>query len=215
MNIIERIVDETNKRQVLNIKEYPTKIYLVNLLKYKKGGNLPIDGILVFVNLDMNFDIFWTRFSNKNYFEWFTGLQTKEKLRKVLIWKRLLSYSREGLLLDKIWEDYLSNNFESYSVITYAFLKHLKYPKFYPIFDRHVWDTVRYLRTNIKRKTEKEREKKNYEIYYVPFFNNLYERIKERTDIPYIKGIDRIIVVRALLDRALWMVGKILEGQNE
>ena len=108
---------------------------------------------------------------------------------------------------------------DSYPIVTRAFLYHLRYPIEWPILDGLVFRAMKELQLGRKYKTNKNISnwKTDYKNGYKEFFNELFiknERRINSMDFPNIDGVDREIIKRRVLDRALWEFGRCIKMQK-
>ncbi len=156
------------------------------------------------------------------YFDWFKeGNHVRndeiERFRAIIIWKRLPIYAQHAQLI-KIWKNFQRGQINKYPLVTRVFLKHLRYPKEYPIFDKYVWNAMRKLRQDVVQRTPENSQKAqdgHYENEYMPFFNQLYTDNKDNIVCPQIDGVCEEIVKRRVFDRALWEYGRLLNNGQQ
>jgi len=74
---------------------------------------------------------------------------------------------------------------------------------------------MRALNNKIEKKTTSNYSNSDYENYYKPFFNDKYNSIKSTINAPFIMNVKTEIVKRRILDRALWLYGKILNNNQQ
>ena len=154
------------------------------------------------------------------YFRWFKG-RTKKDLKNIIIWKGL-HRGKGKLNVEKIWDEEKKeiNINDSFPSVTKAFLHHLKSPLNYPILDKYVFQAMKRLTGN-KYKTNKNISNnwnKDYESSYKQFFNDIYTKYEEEIDsmnLPDLDRIDKEIIKRRVLDRALWEFGKQISEAKE
>jgi hypothetical protein len=176
---------------------------------------------MVFGEFNSNINSYGFVFGDLKYFDWFKNREhfedkEIERFRNALVWKRLIHYTTNDTL-GKTWHDYQIGNLDDYPVVTRAFLKHLRDPIKYPIFDKNVWKAMRTLRPHIARRTPENSQQAQYGHYeneYMPFFNRLYVNNENDIICPPIDGVDEGIVKRRVLDRALWTYGRILNNSQ-
>ena len=153
------------------------------------------------------------KYHDSEYLEWFSSKRkTKEIFYKMLKWKLL----HRRINKDKAWKNWKKGNFDSYKLVTKAFLHHLKCPENYPILDKNVWGAFREIKGGINgRKIVKKPT--NWENHYINgyknFFDELYREIEDKIKSTYeIKGVNIEIIKRRILDQALWEYGRLLNN---
>lgn len=177
---------------------------------------------MVFGEFNDNINSYGFVFGDLKYFDWFKNGEhfedcEIERFRNTLVWKRLIQYASNNRLYDT-WNDYQIGNLDAYPVITRAFLNHLRNPTRFAIFDKHVWKATRDLNPEIANRTPENPNNVQFEAHYwveyQAFFDHLYENERHNIIAPQIDGVDNEIVKRRVLDRSLWLYGKIL-GNNQ
>jgi hypothetical protein len=173
---------------------------------------------------EFNFEDFGFIYPDYPYFHWFRQ-RTEDTLRAVWQWKGL-HYGRAqlgdgGIPLGRIWngQELVVQGLDNFNgVVTRAFLHHLHEPVKFPILDRYVWAAMRRMRPALGRLPQTPTHWDNhYRRYYIPFFNDLYQKHGRQIgimNVPQIDGVDHEIVRRRVLDRALWTYGKIIERKS-
>ncbi len=152
-------------------------------------------------------------YGDSEYFEWFKpNSKTKQNFKNVIKWKGL-HRRLYGLYAERAWDNWQNDTIDSYPPVTRAFLHHLRDPIEWPILDRFVFDAMKELQIDSKYKAiEKPSNwKRDYENGYKKFFNEFYaknEKQFDSMDLPNIDGIDREVIKRRILDRALWEFGR-------
>jgi len=177
--------------------------------------------------MDFNIDRFAFLYGDYQYFQWFKN-KTKPNLREALRWKGLNRVGNDKIekILKRVWDSknkkIITNNlqFLERGPVTCAFLHHLEEPTKYPILDKNVFTGMRELNPEYERKTNTNIS--NWETDYIKgykaFFENFYRQHKKEIHsikIPFLDGIEREIIRRKILDRALWEYGKMLLGKQE
>jgi hypothetical protein len=177
---------------------------------------------MVFGKFKENINAYGFVFGDLKYFDWFKSREHFEdneinRFRNALVWKRLIYYAGDDNFR-QTWRDFQSGQFNAYPVVSRAFLNHLKNPLTFPIFDKHVWKAMRMLNPDIANRTPENPKDIEFEPHYLreyqAFFNHLYEENNNNFNAPQISGVDEQIVKRRVLDRALWLYGKILTGNQ-
>jgi len=180
--------------------------------------------IMVFGEFNNNINSYGLIFGDLKYFDWFkTGRHfednKKRRFRNVLIWKGLIYYVKNGKVKEKIWKDFQNGQIDKYPIVTQAFLKHLSCPIQFPILDKHVWRAMRDLRPEISERVPISPEKNDFDFdehylkIYGTFFNKLRNK-KNGINYTQIDDVDDEIVKGRILDRALWLYGKILNNNQ-
>ena len=183
--------------------------------------------------MDFNINKFAFLYSDYQYFQWFKAktkrqLTYENHLQNVIRWKGLQRRFRafkekwaqwnqkkqEITINEKSWPD-------NRAIVTRAFLSHLNNPTEYPILDKYVFEAMRDLKQKYREGTNKNISdwKKDYEGGYKEFFKEFYEECGEKIDsikIPCLGDLDinKEIIKRRILDRALWEYGQILSKQE-
>ncbi len=168
----------------------------------------------------MNFEIvIWAFiFSDYDYFKWF-GERTRGNLIRVIKWKRLRRAKPTPENIDALWNennhDIDENETERrpFSIVTRAFLFHLKWPIEYPILDSNTFKAMRILdeNYNYQRHANITNWEQDYMRGYRQFFQEFYQDHQEEInniEIPHINGVNKEIIKRKILDRALWAYGR-------
>jgi len=154
-------------------------------------------------------------YGDSEYFLWFKSdpkNKNEENFKKVIKWKGL---HRGGPpRVERLWHNWQNNTIDFYPPVTRAFLNHLRKPIEWPILDKNVFNAKKELPMGRKYKTNNTicKWEKDYENGYKKFFNKFYaenEKQIDSMDLPDIDGIDREIIKRRVLDRALWEFGRV------
>jgi len=178
---------------------------------------------MVFGEFNNNINSYGFVFGDLKYFDWFKNGEhfednEIERFRNALVWKRLIYYTSNNRLYNT-WNDYQIGNLDAYPVVTRAFLNHLRDPIRFAIFDKHVWKAMRILTTEIANCIPENPNNVQFETHYLgeyqTFFDHLYENERYAIITPQIDGVDNEIVKRRVLDRALWLYGKILDNNQQ
>lgn len=106
------------------------------------------------------------------------------------------------------------------SIVTRAFLYHLKDPLKYPILDTNVFKAMRDLDACYKKKTNSNiyNWDKDYMCGYKEFFQKTYKKHKseiQSLELPLLKNVGREIIRMRVLDRALWEFGRTLGEKKD
>ena len=178
---------------------------------------------MLFGEFNNNTNSYCFVFGDLRYFDWFKNGEhfednKVERFRNVLVWKRLIYYTSNNRL-GNTWNDSQIANLDAYPVVARAFLNHLREPLTFPIFDKHVWRAMRVLTPEIANFTPDDPKNVQFEEHYLgeyqSFFDRLYENESDIIIAPQIDGVDNEIVKRRVLDRALWLYGKILDNNRQ
>jgi hypothetical protein len=166
-------------------------------------------------------------YTDFDYFAWFAQ-KTKDNLENVLSWKQL----RQGRhkinnIMNKLWDNKHQklnlnlSEIEDLPVTSRAFLYHLNNHIKYPIFDSNVHRAMRELCPDYRANTRKSSYTwSHYKDHYIRAFDNLYNEQQNNLvpiELPHINDIDKLdkeLVKRRMLDRALWSYGKVLARRN-
>lgn len=176
----------------------------------------------------MFFDIskFAFMYNDYEYFEWFKaksrGQLTKKHFKDAVKWKRLRRGQPKKDDLEKIWKRWKKLDVRAieklpFSIKARVLLLHLKKPTKYPIIDNNVFKAMRTLNSEYKKRTNNNIGKweKDYNAYKA-FFEETYENYKKEISsikVPSLGDVDKEIIKRRILDRALWEFGRTLNNQ--
>jgi len=153
-------------------------------------------------------------YNDYEYFAWFAGMDNpqgrQDRFLAVYRWKRLYRAHYDPHEVWNDWENWNDETIQEYSLVTRVFLKHLRDPRRWPLFDINVWKAMRRIDEGIANQVNVNYQDSDYEEFYLPFFDDLYAQPdNDFGQPPQIDGVDEEIIKKRILDRALWEYGRI------